>query len=429
MEKNKFMTGAIILVIGAVITKILGMVIKVIVTRYVGVEGIGVYMLILPTFILFINIATFGFPVAVSKMVAEEKKGSKNIIFSIIPVSITLNIILFIIIYLISPVISNLLQDDRTLYPLISIGLVLPFIGISSIIRGYFFGKEKMIAHTVSHICEQIVRLTIIILLMPTLLSYGLEIALTGIVIVNIISESTSIAILLLFMPKKIKIKRKDIVPDKETIKEALTVGIPTTGSRIAGSIGYFFEPIILTSVLTSVGYSSVYIVSEYGILNGYVLPLLMIPSFFAQTISWALIPVISKGYTNNRIDYVKNKLKQGLGISLLIGISTTVFFMLKPELFLQLIYNTTEGTEYLKLMAPFFLIYYIQIPLTASLIAIGKAKEAMMSTIIGISVKMVLLFSLSLLKIGFYPLIISTIVNIFIVTIYNYIKLKRFLK
>ena len=78
MEKNKFLKGAFILLVGAFITKLLGMSIKIIITRYIGVEGISLYMLVLPTFLLFINIATFGFPIAVSKMIAENETKRKK---------------------------------------------------------------------------------------------------------------------------------------------------------------------------------------------------------------------------------------------------------------------------------------------------------------------------------------------------------------
>jgi stage V sporulation protein B len=428
MIKNKFISGTIILIIGGLITKLLGMIIKIITTRYVGDEGIGLYMLILPTFYLFINIAQLGFPTAISKVVAEDRISNKKIIFSIIPVSIILNIILLFVVLMISPLISQLLHDDRTLYPLISIGLVLPFISISSIVRGYFFGKQKMMAHVISHIFEQIIRLILIILVTPALLEISLETAITGIVLINIASELTSIIILIFFLPKKISIKKDDILPDKGIIRDVLSISIPTTGSRIVGSIGYFFEPIILTSVLLGVGYSNNFILTEYGILNGYVLPLLLIPSFFTQAISSALIPVISKAYTDNRFVYVKNKIKQAEILSLGLGLLATIIFITFPDFLLKLVYNTNNGIDYLKIMAPFFLAYYAQVPLTAALQAMGKAKEAMMSTIIGIIVKTALIVILSAMHIGLYGLIIATIVNIFIVTIDNYLKIKKYL-
>ncbi|MDD2203607.1 MAG: oligosaccharide flippase family protein [Bacilli bacterium] len=426
MIKNKFISGTIILIIGGLITKLLGMIIKIITTRYVGDEGIGLYMIILPTFYLFINIAQLGFPTAISKVVAEDKLSNKKIIFSIFPVSIILNIILLIVVLMISPLISQLLHDDRTLYPLIAIGFVLPFISISSIVRGYFFGKQKMIAHVTSHIFEQIVRLMLIVFITPILLEISLEAAVTGIVLVNIASELTSIIILIFFLPKKIAIKKDDLIPNKDIIRDVLSISIPTTGSRIVGSIGYFFEPILLTSVLLSIGYSNKFILTEYGILNGYVLPLLLIPSFFTQAISSALIPIISKAYTNNQFIYVKNKIKQAEAISLGLGFLITIIFMIFPEFLLKFVYNTTNGVNYLKIMAPFFLVYYAQVPLTAALQAMGKAKEAMMSTVIGVIIKTGLLVILSAMHIGLYGLVTATIVNIFIVTIYNYIKIKK---
>ena len=74
MKKSKFIKSTIILIIGGFITKILGLIIKIVTTRYMGDEGIGIYMLIMPTFMLFITIAQLGFPIAVSKLVAEEKQ-------------------------------------------------------------------------------------------------------------------------------------------------------------------------------------------------------------------------------------------------------------------------------------------------------------------------------------------------------------------
>ena len=76
--KNKFIKSTIILTIGGLITKILGMIIKIVTNRLIGTEGLGVYMLIVPTFMLLISIAQLGFPIAISKLVAEDKSNNKN---------------------------------------------------------------------------------------------------------------------------------------------------------------------------------------------------------------------------------------------------------------------------------------------------------------------------------------------------------------
>lgn len=428
--KNKFVKSTLILMLGGAITKILGMIIKIVTNRLIGVEGLGVYMLITPTFMLLIAIAQLGFPIAISKLVAEEKNNNKNLVFSSLPISLTINIIIMIILLFSSSYISNnLLHDKRTLYAIRSIGFVLPFISISSILRGYFFGKQRMFPHIISNVTEDAVRLITIIIGVPIALKKGIESAVSFIVLSNIVSELSSIVVLFFFLPKNFKITKEDISPNKKNIKDILNISIPTTGSRLIGNIGYFLEPIILTFFLLKTGYANTYIVKEYGILNGYVMPMLLLPSFFTLAISQALIPIVSKSYSDNNIIYVKKKIKQSILFSSLIGIPATIIFILIPEIPLELIYNTTSGSTYMKYMAPICLLYYFQAPLSSSLQAMGKAKDSLKGTIIGVSVKLIILAIGCNLKIGLWGLVISTCANIIVVTIYDLRRVKKYLK
>lgn len=428
--KNKFVKSTLILMLGGAITKILGMIIKIVTNRLIGVEGLGVYMLITPTFMLLIAIAQLGFPIAISKLVAEEKNNNKNLVFSSLPISLTINIIIMIILLFSSSYISNnLLHDKRTLYAIRSIGFVLPFISISSILRGYFFGKQRMFPHIISNVTEDAVRLITIIIGVPIALKKDIESAVSFIVLSNIVSELSSIVVLFFFLPKNFKITKEDISPNKKNIKDILNISIPTTGSRLIGNIGYFLEPIILTFFLLKTGYANTYIVKEYGILNGYVMPMLLLPSFFTLAISQALIPIVSKSYSDNNIIYVKKKIKQSILFSSLIGIPATIIFILIPEIPLKLIYNTTSGSTYMKYMAPICLLYYFQAPLSSSLQAMGKAKDSLKGTIIGVSVKLIILAIGCNLKIGLWGLVISTCANIIVVTIYDLRRVKKYLK
>lgn len=430
MKKSKFIRSTIILMIGGAITKILGMLIKIVMTRCIGTEGIGIYMLLSPTFMLFIALAQLGFPVAISTLVATEKKNNKNLVFSIIPISLVLNSLILGLIFLISqPLATMLLHENRCYIGLLSIGFVLPFISISSILRGYFFGKQKMVPHVISNITEDLVRLLVLAIGIPFFMQYGVEYAVAFIVLSNIVSELTSILILFFFLPKNFHLSKRDLIPKKENIKDVFSISLPATGSRLIGNIGAFFEPIILSFILLRMGYSNHFMVTEYGILNGYVMPLLLMPSFFTLAISQALIPTISASYSHGHLAYAKNKVKQAVLFSLAIGIPMTILFELIPEFTLKFIYNTTEGVTYLRVLAPIFLIFYIQSPLTATLQAMGKAKEAMNGTLQGIIIRTLLLAFLSTLKIGMYGLIIASSVNILYVTLHQYKYVKKFLK
>ena len=428
--KNNFIKSTIILIIGGFITKILGMFIKIVLTRTISTTGIGIYSLILPTFNLFITLCSLGLPVAISKLISEKNKKSKQIVLTPIPFILTFNIILIIILLFISPYLSqNLLNNKTTYYPLIAIGFTLPFISISSIIKGYFFGKEQMFPTTISNIIEQLTRLFLTTTIIKKLMKYSLTYAITGVVLINIISEGISILVLLLFLPNKKNILVKDYTYNKKLMKDLLNISLPTTGSRLIGSISYFLEPIILTYALTKSGYTNTFITTQYGIINGYVYPLLLLPSFFTIAISNARLPVVSNSYSKKNYNYTKYKIKQAITISLIIGIPCTLLFMTIPQVFLKLIYNTTEGLEYIKIIAPIFLIYYIQSPLTASMQAMGKAKEAMFGTLIGSIIRTITLFILSLCKIGIWGLIISSIINILYITIQHLYHVLKSLK
>ena len=386
-------------------------------------------MLILPTFNLFITLSTFSLPISISKLISENKKRSKNIILSIIPVSLLYNFILMFILIIISPLISKYLLNNTTLYyPVMAISLTLPFICISNIIKGYFFGKERMFPYIMSNIIEQIVRLILTITLIPKLMTINLTIAIVGVVLINIVSELSSTITMMLFIPKVIDLKVEDFKYNKGIFREILNVSIPTTGSRLIGSITYFLEPIILTYVLLQVGYTNDFITNQYGIINGYVYPILLLPSFFTMAISNALLPVVSNNYNNNRKSYAKNKIQQAIIISLLVGVPATIILMIFPEFFLKLIYNTTLGSNYIRIVAPVFILHYIQAPLTIALQAMGKSKIAMKGTLYGSIIRTILLFTTSYLKIGIWGLIIATTSNIVYITLQHLYYVKKYI-
>ena len=415
--KNKFIKSTIILLIGGLLTKVLGMLIKIVMARLIGTKGLGMYMLILPTFTLLISLSQFGFPIALSKLIAEDKRNNKRLFFSILPILIIINILLIILIVILSPIISNKLLHNEDLYiSILSMSLVIPFTSISSICRSYFFGKQMMFPHVLSNIIEDLVRLIIIVIGIPIVKPLGLKYIVCFLILINIISEIISTIILIIFLPKNIHITKEDLKINKSYIKDTLNICIPNTTSKLIGSIGFFLEPIILTNVLL-INYSNNYITTEYGIISGYVIPLILLPSFFTLALSQSLLPVISKDSSNKNIKSIKKKVSYIILLSLLIGIPITIILIIKGDVLLQLIYHTKEGIEYIKILSPICLFQYIQSPLSTTLDALGKSKTNLISTLIGTITRTISLIIFSYLKIGIYSLIISISLNILITT------------
>ena len=222
--------------------------------------------------------------------------------------------------------------------------------------------------------------------------------------------------------------KRKDFHPNKIYIKDTLKISIPNTLSRLIGSVAYFLEPIILITFLSK-NYSINYITHEYGIISGYVIPLILLPSFFTLAISQALLPVISKEYIKGNKKYIRKKINLTLAFTIILGLLITIPLTIYPNFFLKFLYKTTEGANYMRLLAPICLLEYIQSPISFSIEAIGKSKINFYASIISVASRTIILIILSNFKLGIYSFIISLSINIILTTLYSYIKLNKYLK
>lgn len=428
MKKSKFIKSSIILIIGGLLTKVLGMLVKIVLTRKIGTHGIGLYSMISPTFLLLISISGMGLTTALNVLISSNKYNVKNIMIYSLFASLFIDFIIIIVLLLFSRSIAdNLLHNNILYFPILSMGFVLPFITISNIFRSYFFSKERMIPHVVSNVLEDLIKLVLIIYLIDKFLSSD-ELSLTFIILTNVFSELSSIIIFLYCFPK-FTITKEDLKFNIQNIKAILNISIPTTISRLIGSITYFLEPIILTITLTKIGYDNNYIIKEYGIINGYVLPIILLPSFLMSAISQALIPSISKNYTEKKYNELLKKLNQALTISLILGIIFTILFITNGEYILKLMYKTNEGINYIRIMAPLFIFHYLEQPLLSTLQAMNRAKENMKISIINMIIRTIGLAILCSLRIKFYGLIIAIGLNILFTCIYSFIKINKIIR
>lgn len=427
MKKSKFIKSSIILLIGGMITKILGFAIKIVLTRKIGIIGMGLYSMIMPTFMLLLSISGMGLPTALNVLIASDKYNNKNLMITALFISLIIDILIFFTLFIFGNfIVANLLHDQRLLYPLLSISFVLPFISISSLFRTYFYAKERMFPHVISNVLEDVIKLLIIIFGINHFV-HSLESTITFIILSNIVCEFSSIIIFLICFPK-FKIFKQDLKFNRNNLKAIFKIAIPTTLSRLVGTISYFLEPIILTTILIKLGYDNNYIIKEYGIINGFVLPIIMLPSFFTNAISQALMPIVSKNYYQNNIEYVKKKILQAILISILIGISYSLLCIVFGKNLLYILYQTSDGFEYLKFLMPIFILYYLESPLLSTLQALNKANIQLKISLVNFFIRTVLLAILLTLKIGMYGFLISLSLNIIFTVLYSTYKISKVL-
>lgn len=420
IKNNIFLKSTLVLLFGGIVGKLVGFVLRIIVTRKLGPEGMGLYSLLAPTSALLSVIATLSYPTALSKIISEKSSRTKTLFASIIPLSLIINIFIIIVTILLAPTLSTLLKNEALYFPIICLSLVTPFISISSIIKGYFWGKQNMFPYMLSNFIEQVSRLIFITLFIDKFLSLSLTHAISFIILVNAGGEVISQLVMMYFLPKNIKPSLNDF--NKDDIKKIMNISIPSTSSKIIGSISYFLEPIVLTNVLMYVGYSKEFIVYEYGVINAYAMSLLLMPQFFTQNMATSLVPELSKYYSQGNKVMCKKRIKQIVLISSTIGAISTFIITLFPKFFLNILYHTTAGIDYIKILSPFTILFYIEYPLINALQALGKSKSAMKCTITSSIVRLISIATLSLLKIGMYSLILSIIINLLLST-YLYSK------
>ena len=425
MKKNLFIKSTLILILSGFLTKMLGFIIKVIYTRIIGEYGISLFTIATPTYSLLLTISTLAIPISISKLVSENKGRSIRILTSATFLILSINFLLILIIFLTKDFIAtNLLKEPLASPILMAFALTLPFVSISAVLKGYFAGKQNMVPHATSNILEQIVRLIIIVTILPILMKKSVMYAVLGLILLTILSEISSIIVFLFFLPKHINYKT-NLLPSKKYTKDILNISLPTVSSRIIGNIGYFLEPIILTNLLLFSGYTNAYILREYGAYNAYSLALLTMPGFFIAAISTSLLPEISKFHGERNSSMVKRRIKQSLLFALLIGtFFSFIIFTFRDKLLFTL-YNTTNGSDYIKILAPFFVLFYLEGVLTSALQALGHAKITMNITLWGVILKLLVMAILSLCHIGIYSLVIAEIINILFVVLINFKYLK----
>ena len=407
MTRQTFLQGALILMLAGMITRFLGFINRIVVARLIGEEGVGLYMMALPTLFLVITLTQLGLPIAIAKRVAEaDAVGNHEKVRSILVVSLAItsvtSVLLTILMIIGSPYIATtLLTDERTIYPLIAISPIVPIVAISSVLRGYFQGKHNMKPQSYSQVIEQVVRIAFVYIFIKLLLPYGVEFAAAGAMFSVILGEFVSLLYMLhQFKQRKSSNNRKQILQylrnGKDTMRGLFSIALPSTGSRLIGSLTNFMEPILVSQSLAIAGISTSVATKQYGELTGYVIPLLFLPTFITHSLAIALIPSISEAAAQNRQQLIHHRIHQAIRISFASGAIATIVLLLFSEQILLFMYGSANANDLLVLMAPFYILLYIQAPLQAALQALDLAKESMWNTLIGAFVKLLIIFTLA---------------------------------
>lgn len=395
------------LIIAGMMTRLLGFINRIVVARLIGEEGVGLYMMAIPSLFLMITLAQIGLPVAISKRVAEanahgDKQKIKMIIVSSFFIITCTSMIFMLAMFLLAPVIATVfMTDERTLYPLLAISPIIPFIALSSVIKGYFQGMQNMKPQSIAIILEQFVRIATVYFIIKFFLRYSIEAAAAGAILSILLGEIASFIYLLFNFKRKKQFRvRKQFIQyvqgAKHVQKQLFSIALPNTGSKLISSFSSFLEPILVAQSLAIAGIATQQATKQYGELTGFAMPLLFLPTFITNSLAIALLPSISEADAQGKTSFVHYRIRQAVRISFISGALATIILTLFSEPILQLMYNSRSASQYVVVLAPLFIFLYIQAPLQASLFALDLAKYAMLNSFIGSLVKFSLIVLLA---------------------------------
>lgn len=440
--KQTFIKGAMILLAAGILNRLLGFVPRITLPRIIGAEGVGLYQLSYPFLTVMLTIITGGIPLAVAKWIAEaESQGDsarvKYIFRTAMGLVSLLGIIMTAVMLLFAPwIIKNVLPDVRVYRTFMVMTPLLLIIGISSVYRGYFQGKQNMIPTAVSQIVETVLRIIASLSFAYLLLPYGLEWGAAGAMLGAVVGEIGGLAVLLWKYYRDKHVKQETLkLPNQNTSKNVpvlrrlLGLSIPVTGSRMVGSFSYLLESILTARSLAAAGIATGVATAQYGALQGMIIPLLLLPTALTYSLAVSLVPSLSEAAARGDTALIHKRLHQSMRLSLVSGAPFVVIMALFAEPICRILYNHADIAPMLQIIAPVGIFIYLQAPLQAALQALNKPGTALVNTLIGAVVKLFLIVKLaSDPDFGIYGALIAINVNIVLVTILHGFSVLRFI-
>jgi len=432
MKKTSFVLSAIILALGGFFAKAIGALYKIPLTNILGSSGMGLYYLIFPVYSLIITFCSSGINVALSTEVAKCRRArhrynEQKLLRVALILSFMLSLFFTIIIVVISKPLADLQGNINAYLGYIAIAPAIILSSIIATLRGYFQGVENMVPTTVSMIIEQIVKLSVGLIIAHKLCVYGIQYAVLGAVIGVTISEVVALIIIsinfftfkgqLYFNYRNIiyKGKRKVIVTSMLKSHEIcpknshnyykykyllctskkvryttsvafgrlLKVMAPATLSSIVLPIATMLDSCMIINILVQSGYTSIVSTSLYGLWGGVVQSLISLPTILIAGVSTSIVPSLSGVVVGNDEIQVNRRVIFFIKITLVLSVIMSIFVFAFAEDILYFLYGDGlsssvidelfYATKMLKITSISIVYYAFLQTFTAILQSIGK--------------------------------------------------------
>ena len=406
-NNSKFLKGTMILTISSIIVKVIGSLNWIILSRVLGGEGIGLYQMGFPIYLMAITVSSAGVPVAISiitseKLANKDYRGAKrvfNVSLRLLLVSglIFSSALLFGADFLIN---QHIIRDARAYYSIIALAPAVFFVTFLASFRGYLQGWQIMTPTATSEVVEQLVRVITMLVFADLFMPYGLAYAAGG---ASMGAGAGAFCALLVLMWFYRRLKRRlheeieaqdDSIPEESAghiIKRLLKLALPVSLTSLMLPIGANLDLLIVPQRLEAAGFDVRHATELFGYLTGMAVPLVNLATIFTAAMTISLVPSISESKALERFDAIRDKIRLAFRVAMIITFPCFMGLFFLAEKVAALIYNAPGAAGAIQTMSVGILFLGMHQISTGILQGLGKTAIPVINMILACLVKVVM--------------------------------------
>jgi stage V sporulation protein B len=398
--------GTALLTGAGLIVKLMGAGYRIPLARLIGPEGIGLYQMAYPIYLIFLSLSTAGLPIAISKIIAEQRAtgnhgGLRNVFRGAILLMLLLGLWGTISMAVAAPWLADtVVVDTRAVYAMWALAPAIFFMSMMAALRGYFQGQHNMGPSAISQIIEQIVRVAVALILAVLLLKNGIEHAAAGAAFGATAGGAAGLSYLFIiyFLGKRKTNESIRIVPRAADAQKLLPVvsrlvklALPISIAVILMPLLQTLDSIIVPAKLQSIGYTIRQATSALGIL-GNSWAVLYLPMIVTGAINTNLVPVVAAANAARVKKLLTGNIRDGLRLAVLYLVPVAVLFFLCGPAIYRIIYGSS-GIEIISWFAPAVLFLGMEQVTAGILQGLGRPNLPLFNFLAGAIIKIAVTF------------------------------------
>jgi len=359
--------NGIMLTITSVLVGIINMFFSAFIARKIGSEAMGIFSLIMSVFTFAMTLAISGVNLATTRLVAEEMafgrtKSAHKALGLCIAYSLFFSILACILLILSAGLIgNNFLHQQLVIIPLKILAISLPFASLSSVFSGYFAAMQKGGRASTSVLFDSLARVFIVTHLVSVVFAgQGVEKMIIAIILGSTIAEM--LGCLYRFACYKFGKKEKNNSvknrEDNSLFKRLLHIAIPVALASYLKSALSTTKQTLVPINLVRFGMVTSVALSQYGIIQGMVLPLLFFPMCFLFAFSQLLVPEVSALAAREYSKRIKQVISKIFKTTMIFSIFCSVIFIAYAQPLSEWIFKRPD-------IAPMVRIFALCMPIT----------------------------------------------------------------